>query len=568
MQATGSGTEDLPPGWERHVDPGSGVAFYIDHATKRTTWEHPGTAAAPQAPHPLVQRTWALLSWLVGATHAELTTKGTGLLPRAVLLLDRWFEVRPDARKPVHGGRYIGLRAGEIEDWFARGPEAVLEEVRGLEVALRETYFAGSEHSAGLPGSNVGGWVYFAGPAGQEEGEEEPVILDGTARPLATLLQFPCAIPFQEVLRHFFYRPARRLPTVDSGRVARPFQPSVGRLVDAPGETGGADADNLLSAVANNDKACLIWGDTVGDVEVSRSIDFGRLLADDDGGAAEGVGELRFRQLEVRNAGTGAVFLLSIRPSNSLFVLQDDHGLLVSTDSQGRPDKAVRLGPGDVYPVTVILNAAKPREECGCLTTTVLFSFFAAGAATLHGLRTRGIPHVHSRGEGGDGASFCIARTVLATVVPTHLEATFQLDVDAKPFVGRELREQWTRSPSKVETAPPLGMDAYHDARAVSRPRRCGEKRGLRRAGLTRGRAESRQHLGPRICIAGSCRAAGATLGPAADLGERGAARAAEAVRPLQRGRQRLAAEQSRDCIPRLGARQRAPALLRAAAWD
>ena len=563
MQATGSGTEDLPPGWERQVDPGSGVAFYIDHTTKRTTWEHPGTAAAParpQAPpHPLVQRTWALLSWLVGATHDQLTTE-PGLLPRAVLLLDRWFEVRPGARKPVHGGRYIGLRAGEIEDWFARGPEAVLEEVRGLEVALRETYFAGSEHSAGLPGSNVGGWVYFAGPAGQEAEAEEPVILDGTAR-LATVLQFPCAIPFQEVLRHFFFRPARKPKVL--GRPARPFQPAVGPLVDAPAEMGGADADDLLSAVANNDRACLIWGDTVGDVEVSRSIDFGRLLADDDGGAAGGVGELRFRQLEVRNAGTGAVFLLSIRPSNSLFVLQDDHGVLVSADSQDRPDKAVRLGPGDVYPVTVILNAAKRPEECGCLQTSVVFSFFAAGGATLHGLRTRGIPHVRSR---GDGASFCIARTVLATVVPTHLKATFQLDVDAQPFVGRELREQWSRSPTKVETAPPLGMDAYHDARAVSRPRRCGEKRGLRRAGLTRGRAESRQHLGPRICIAGSSRAAGATLGPAADLGGRGAARAAEAVRPLQRGRQRLAAERSRDCIPRLRARRRDPALRRAAA--
>ena len=30
----------LPPGWEKRTD-GSGRAFYVDHNTKRTSWERP-----------------------------------------------------------------------------------------------------------------------------------------------------------------------------------------------------------------------------------------------------------------------------------------------------------------------------------------------------------------------------------------------------------------------------------------------------------------------------------------------------------------------------------------------
>jgi len=37
----------LPPGWERKVDPGSGSAFYINHATETTQWEPPMPAADP-----------------------------------------------------------------------------------------------------------------------------------------------------------------------------------------------------------------------------------------------------------------------------------------------------------------------------------------------------------------------------------------------------------------------------------------------------------------------------------------------------------------------------------------
>ena len=53
LQATEGGAGNLPPGWESRIDPGSGKAFYIDHNTKQTTWEHPRKgegAAAPSSP--------------------------------------------------------------------------------------------------------------------------------------------------------------------------------------------------------------------------------------------------------------------------------------------------------------------------------------------------------------------------------------------------------------------------------------------------------------------------------------------------------------------------------------
>ena len=31
----------LPPGWEERFDPGSGRKFYINHATRTTTWQRP-----------------------------------------------------------------------------------------------------------------------------------------------------------------------------------------------------------------------------------------------------------------------------------------------------------------------------------------------------------------------------------------------------------------------------------------------------------------------------------------------------------------------------------------------
>lgn len=39
----------LPQGWEAKMDMRTGRIFYVDHNTKRTTWERPAPPALPEA---------------------------------------------------------------------------------------------------------------------------------------------------------------------------------------------------------------------------------------------------------------------------------------------------------------------------------------------------------------------------------------------------------------------------------------------------------------------------------------------------------------------------------------
>lgn len=40
----------LPPGWEKRKDPTTNKAFYIDHNTRKTTWDHPNLIPASPLP--------------------------------------------------------------------------------------------------------------------------------------------------------------------------------------------------------------------------------------------------------------------------------------------------------------------------------------------------------------------------------------------------------------------------------------------------------------------------------------------------------------------------------------
>lgn len=42
---------DLPPGWERKVDPRTGRVFYIDHVNRTTSWNPPPSSpSSPSSP--------------------------------------------------------------------------------------------------------------------------------------------------------------------------------------------------------------------------------------------------------------------------------------------------------------------------------------------------------------------------------------------------------------------------------------------------------------------------------------------------------------------------------------
>ena len=60
---TQAGLSALPPHWEERIDPASGKPFYLNHATKVTTWDRPQAQVTP--PVPLVVATGTVVLVLV-----------------------------------------------------------------------------------------------------------------------------------------------------------------------------------------------------------------------------------------------------------------------------------------------------------------------------------------------------------------------------------------------------------------------------------------------------------------------------------------------------------------------
>ena len=70
------GFESLPPGWERAVCPQTGRIYYIDHVSRRTSWQLPAMSATAEAAHALSLAPRSTQSSFVQRRRRRLQTNG------------------------------------------------------------------------------------------------------------------------------------------------------------------------------------------------------------------------------------------------------------------------------------------------------------------------------------------------------------------------------------------------------------------------------------------------------------------------------------------------------------